>query len=131
VTEQAANIAAIERYIGGQVPAVTPEAKRVRDRFLSYMAGVSWFEREFEPGVYDRVRNFKLEFNRANATTDAEREAVEAQAIGGLSSEELRGEADRRQTDGTYVPAPTTAQRLMPIALGLGALALVVVMRKR
>jgi len=131
MTEQAANIEAIERYIGGQVPVKTADAARVRDDFLRYMAGVGTFAREFDSSVYDRVRNFKLAFNRANATTAEEKAAVEEQALHGLSSEELRGEGDRRQTDGSYVPGPSLGERFVPVAIGAGALALLLLLVKR
>ena len=128
MTDQAENIAAIERYIGEQEPARTPAAVKVRDDFLRYTSSLGAWSRNFETGAYDRVRNFKLEFNRANAVTTAEKQAVEDQALRGLSSEQLRGEADRRTSDGTYIPAPSTQDEItkavVVVAIAVAALLL-------
>ena len=128
LTEQLENIVAIERYIGEQEPARTPEAVRVRDEFLSYVSTLSAWDRNFESGAYDRVRNFKLEFNRANAVTPAEKVAVESQALRGLSSEQLRGEPDRRTATGAYIPAASTKDQITKViivaAVAVGAVLL-------
>lgn len=118
-TEQAENIEAIERYIGEQEPPRTAAAVAIREQFLRFMAAMSDWDRNVEQAAYDRVRNFKLEYNRANATTPAQKAAVEEQALRGLSTEQLQGGADRRTADGTYVPPPTTAERLGAPALGV------------
>lgn len=118
LTEQAENIEAIERYIGEQVPPRTPEAVKVRDEFLRYMAGVSTWERNAEQATYDRVRNFKLRYNQANAVTAAEKQAVMDQALRGLSTEQLQGQPDRRTATGEYIPPPTTAERFGSITGG-------------
>lgn len=123
LTDQAANIEAIERYIGEQEPPRTPEAARIRDEFLRFTSSLSAWSRNFEQGAYDRVRNYKLAYNRANAITPAEKAAVEAQAKTGLSTEQLQGAPDRRLTDGSYAPPPTTAERLLvPLLVGGGVL---------
>lgn len=101
VTEQAANIDAIEAYFG-RTPAQTEEAAGIKDDFLRYAAGLTPWGREFDPGVYDTVRNYKLSFNRANAVTEDERAWVEEQALRGMSSEEMTGEADHRLSTGEY-----------------------------
>lgn len=128
MTEQAENIAAIERYIGEQEPPRTPGAVKVRDEFLRYTSSLGSWSRNFESGAYDRVRNYKLEYNRANAVTPAEKAAVEDQALRGLSSEQLRGEADRRTSDGTYIPAPSLdveiTKAVVVVAVALAALLL-------
>lgn len=127
MTEQGENIDAIERYISEQEPARTDRAKRVRDDFLKWIAGVNILSRELDPAIYDRVRNWKLDYNRANAATPEERAAVEEQAKRGLSTEELRGDPDRRQTDGSYAPAPTFGERFTPLFIGLGLLAVIAI----
>jgi hypothetical protein len=131
LTAQADNIDAIERYIGEQEPARTAAAVAVRDDFLRFMAGLGDYARNFEQQAYDRVRNFKLDFNRANAVTPAEKAAVEDQAINGLSTEQLEGKPDRRTAEGKYVPPPSGGDQLTKIAIGVGLfLGLVLVLRK-
>jgi hypothetical protein len=131
MTAQADNIEAIERYIGEQEPTRTPAAKAVRDDFLRFAAALGTYERNFEQQAYDRARNFKLAFNRANATTPAEKAAVEDQALSGLSTEQLEGGADRRQADGSYVPPPSGSSQLVTaLGVGVGVLLLVLVLRK-
>ena len=129
LTDQAANIEAIERYIGEQEPARTAAAVQVRDAFLRWAAGLSAFERNFEQQAYDRARNYRLDFNRANATTPAELAAVEEQALRGLSTEQLDGAPDRRTSDGSYVPPPSPGAGVA-LALGIGLAALLLIKLK-
>lgn len=134
-TEQETNIEAVERYIGEQVPPVTPEAVKVRDEFQRYMSSLSGWDRLYEQATWDRVRNFKLRYNTANARTPAELAAVKEQALHGLSTEQLQGQGDRRTSTGEYIPPPTTGERLaLPGAVGLAlvgaAVGLVLLLRR-
>ena len=122
-TEQETNIEAVERYIGEQEPPRTPEAVKVRDEFLRYVSGLSGWDRLYEQAAWDRVRNFRLRYNTANARTPAELAAVKLQATQGLSTEQLQGQADRRTSTGEYIPPPTTAERLAPFGTGVLVLA--------
>lgn len=136
LTEQLDNIEAIQRYIGEQEPPRTPAAVKVRDQFLGYMSTLGTWDLNFEPSVYDRVRNFKLEYNRANAVTPEEKMWVEEVAKTGLSSEQLRGEADRRTSDGTYIPAEAikdqlTAPLVKALVIGGVVLAAVLLVRNK
>lgn len=133
LTDQAANIEAIERYIGEQVPPRTPEAVRIRDEFLRFTSALSSWSRNFEQGAYDRVRNYKLAYNRANAITPEEKAAVETVAKTGFSTEQMQGLPDRRLADGSYAPPPTTAERLSgPLIVGgLALLGLLLLTRSR
>lgn len=121
VTEQSENIEAIEVYIGETQPK-TPEAADIRDEFLRYTASLSTLERELSSGVYDTVRNYKLRFNRANAVTPAEKQAVEDQALRGMSSEQMRGEADRRLSNGEYAAPPSVMDQVKPLLFWGGAI---------
>ena len=126
LTDQSANIDAIERYIGEQEPPRTAAAVQVRDRFLRWLAGVSAWARAFDQGTYDVARNYRLEYNRANATTPAERAAVEEQALHGISTEQIDGSPDRRTSDGSYIP-PSSAGTW--VAIGAGGLAAVLLLK--
>jgi len=131
-TDQAENIAAIERYIGQQEPPPTPAAVTVRDEFLRFAAALGDYERNFEQQAYDRARNFRLAYNRANAVTVREKEAVEEQAIRGVSTEQIEGKGDRRTSTGAYIPPPSESSKLVMAAAGVGlALVAAVVLLKR
>jgi hypothetical protein len=131
VTSQGDNIEAIERYIGETEPPRTAAARAVRDQFLRFASGLGDYEKNFEQQAYDRARNYRLEYNRANAVTPEEKAAVEEQALRGLSTEQLEGDADRRTTDGSYIPPPSGSTELARIAaVGLGVIGLVLLLRR-
>lgn len=125
---QAEDIDAIERYLGAQIPK-TPAATDVRDEFIKYMSGIGTIDRHFNGGVYDVVRNFRIRYDRANAVTQAEKEAVLRQS-GGLTTEVLEGGADRRLSTGEYIPrgGPNTGGWITALILGGG---LYLLLRKR
>jgi hypothetical protein len=131
LTDQARNIEAIALYIGEQEPARTPEASAVRDEWQRFYSSLGEFERNYEQQAYDRARNLRLAFNRANATTPEEHAAVEEQALHGVTTEQLDGKADRRRADGSYVPPPSGSTQLQHVAIGLGlVLGLVLILRR-
>jgi hypothetical protein len=129
MTDQAANIAAIEVYMGAN-RGKTPEAAAIRDEFLAYMADLGWYDREFTQGAYDKIRNYKVQFNRANAVTASERAAVEDQANHGMSSEEMTGGPDRRLSTGEYAPASDPIDRAKNLVLFAGGAYLAAVLLK-
>jgi len=129
VTDQGENIEAIARYISEQAPPRTAEARSIRDEWQRFYSGLSSYEANYEQQAYDRARNIRLRYNRANATTDAERAAVERQAMGGLSTEQINGDPDRRTTDGSYIPPPSSSSRLALIGVGVAAVAALLLLR--
>jgi hypothetical protein len=132
LTDQGRNIEAIAVYIGSAEPARTADAIVVRDEWQRFYSALGDYEANYEQQAYDRARNLRLRFNLANATTEAERLAALEQATRGMTTEEMNGSADRRRTDGTYVPAPSgSAELARNVAIGLGVvLAIVLVGRK-
>jgi hypothetical protein len=131
LTNQGENIEAIARYIGGQEPARTPAAVKVRDEWQRFYSSLGGFEKNFEQQAYDRARNIRLEFNRANAVTPEQVQAVDEQALRGVTSEEMAGEADRRRSDGTYVPPPSGSTSAAHVAIGVAVvLGIVLLLRK-
>lgn len=129
ITDQGRNIDAIARYIGAQVAPRTDAARAVRDEWQRFYSGLSDFEANFEQQAYDRARNLKLQYNLANALTEAERAAVMHQALEGVSSEQVAGDPDRRTSGGTYAPPPSAsgqiARAIGAVGIGLGLLLLV------
>lgn len=114
---QAEDIDAIERYLGDQIPS-TPAATAIRDEFIRYMSTIGTYDRHFSGGVYDSVRNFRIRYDRANAVTPAQKQAVETQARG-LTTEQMEGGADRRLSTGEYIPRSGGVGSWLPlIAIG-------------
>jgi hypothetical protein len=131
LTDQARNIDAIGRYISEQSTARTAAAAGWRDQWQAFYSSLGSVEFNYEQQAYDRARNIRLQYNLANATTDAERAAVMTQATEGLSTEEVNGEPDRRRTDGTYVPPPSGSATLAHVALGAGAVVALLLFLRR
>lgn len=100
-TLQADDLDALNKYVTG-TPIRTPQAQALRDQWIAWFDGLSYSQRSFDRPTYDTARNKKLDFNLANATSEAERAEIRKIASEGLSSEEMQGEADRRMTGGTY-----------------------------
>jgi hypothetical protein len=132
VTDQGRNIEAIARYFGAQIPR-TREATAARDEWQRFYSGLSDIELNFEQQAYDRARNLRLKYNRANAVTPEEKAAVELQALHGVTTEDIEGDPDRRTSTGEYVPPPSGSARVATIAglvgLGIGSLVLLKLLR--
>lgn len=100
--DDAANIDAINRYIAEAKP-LTPAGAKAKDEWRIWHDGLSWYDKTFPSvAVYDYARNLKNKFNLANAPTAAEKAAVQLNAQTGVTSEQMRGEVDRRLTSGAY-----------------------------
>lgn len=130
-SDDAANIEAINEYIMAQ-PIHTTAAGQVRDEWLKWHESIGWTGQNF-PSVetYDEARNLRNKFNLANAKTEAEKADIKNVQQTGLSSEQLRGETDRRTVDGNYLVVPPEAEPWIPtktkiagalIAVGAGVL---------
>jgi len=90
--------------------------------------------------VWDEARNRKLKFDLANAVSATQKEHIINVAKTGMSSEQMRGQEDRRDpsTGGYYVPPEPEPSALPPwakpvfvgaVALGVG-LSVVPMLRK-
>lgn len=131
--DDAANMAAINDYIQ-RTEAKTEAAKKAKDKWIKWYDALSGYQKTFTSlETYDEARNLRNQFNEANVTSAAEKAAVQAVKQTGLSSEELRGEADRRLESGDYVERPPSEPWLptktkvalgviAAVAVGLGVL---------
>lgn len=119
LTNQGENIEAIARYFG-QVRLRTAAAAAIVDEWQAFWSGLSDYAKNFDQNAYDRARNLRLKFDRANAVTAEEREAVERKAKTGLSSEQIAGDPDRRTSTGGYIPAPSHGTIVSQVAWGAG-----------
>ncbi len=129
MSEQSDNLDAIDRYIK-TTPIKTPAASKLRDAWIKYYDATGWYDRNWYSPLYDWARNRKHEFNLANAVTEADKAAAVLQAKKGLSTEELKGEPDRRLASGNYVdPPPPGKEPFFPtrvkVAAGIAAVAAV------
>ena len=63
----------------------------------------TWYDTE----EFDTARNFRHDFDVANAITSAQKQAVTNKYTSGVTSEEARGETKRATSEGVYiVPEP-------------------------
>lgn len=100
-TLQADDIDAINRFITS-APIQTEGARKLRDEWIQWIDTRSAAQRNFDRPTFDEARNRRLSFELANALTDAERAEIQRVAAEGLTSEQMQGEADRRQTGGHF-----------------------------
>jgi hypothetical protein len=103
-------------------PINTPEAAKLKDAWRMWYDSLGYFALRSDQ-TYDEARNRKYAFNLANALTPDQKADVKEQQQHGLSSEELKGEPDRRLSDGTYaVPPPPLISTKAKIYITLAAL---------
>lgn len=96
------DLEAIKRFID-TTPAVTMDASNIKANFLKWYDDLGIIERNFpSQETYDEARNRRNQFNLANAKTAAEKQVVQTVITTGLSTEQMRGEADRRDASGMY-----------------------------
>jgi hypothetical protein len=116
------DIKAIQRYFA-DTPAKTPKAVSIKDEFIKWHDGL-WFYSEAD---WDKARNYRNEYNLANATTAVEKAAVQTVLKTGQSAEQLQGRVDRRLSTG-MLPGGTAGTGLHNswniAALTVGALGL-------
>ncbi len=98
---------AINTYIMGS-KVNTKAADAVKNKWIVWWeenkrSGWDWYSQE----EFDLARNFRNQFNLANAKSSTEKDAVKNQASSGVTSEEARGETKRSTSEGYYiVPEP-------------------------
>lgn len=120
-TLQADDIDAINRFITS-APIQTEGARKLRDEWIQWVDTRSAAQRNFDRPTFDEARNRRLAFELANALTDAERAEIQRVAAEGLTSEQMQGEADRRQTGGHFSGAsPEGWGSLLGWGLGIAA----------
>lgn len=117
---QGDDMEAINVYIANGKPK-TKDAAEVRDDWIRWYADLSWWEKAADGPTYDKARNFRTEYNRANAVTKEEKKHVETVIKTGITTEELQGEAKRQLESGEYdVPLLSTKQTaILGTTLGL------------
>lgn len=124
------DIEAINVFFHSETPK-TQAARVVLDEF------VKWYEAT-KPGAFgwwsdedkDRASNLRNAYNRANAVTQKEKDLAERVIKTGMSTEQMQGEPDRRNSEGNYeIPPPGVAHKWWfapAIAAGVTAAVLLV-----
>jgi hypothetical protein len=126
------NLKTLNSYIHAQ-HINTPEAATIASdwsRWWDTTGNPENYSLKIPPEVWDEARNRKLKFDLANAVTAKQKDAVINVAKTGMSTEQMRGQEDRRDpTTGAYYvpptpPPPTFPPWVKPVALGAAALGL-------
>jgi len=98
-----ANMAAIVNYFNAATPK-TGAAAKVKDDFAKWYADLSYLDTHWRTDdTYVKARNYRDDFNHANATTAAETAAVDRVIKTGVTTEQTWGEPPKaRTTSGRY-----------------------------
>lgn len=129
-TDQADNIDAITTYMTSVATQVKTAAARAKqDEYKAWIDTVGWYNKNYDRPTYDHARNLRNEFNLANATTAAEKQAVQQVLTTGLTTEEMQGEGRRVSSEGKFseqeappVPMPSWVKWAIAGGVGVGIL---------
>jgi hypothetical protein len=79
--------------------AKTDAAKSIKTAFANWYVNLGWYDKNVgSDDVYNRARNFRNNFNTANATTAHEQAAVKEAITKGMTSEAMRGDQEQART---------------------------------
>lgn len=127
---QADDLDAINRYIADSKPR-TPAAVTLRDSWIKWFDSLSWGDRYFDRATLDKARNRRLEWDLANALSDAERATILERAKTGISVEEAQGEPDRRDASGYFSEISPASVASKVLLYGLGAVGLLALAKRQ
>lgn len=127
--QDADDVEAINRFFHD--PGNAPKTPTASAAFNEW---VTWYE-DNKPGIFgfwsdadvDHARNLRNAYNRANAVTSAEKQAVENQIKTGISLEQAQGQTDRRNAQGDIVEQPPGVTHQWWFWPAVGAVAAIVV----
>jgi len=87
-----ANMAAIVDYFNS-TEAKTIQAAQIKDEWAKWNNGLTFLDTHWNTGVtYNTARNYRDSFEKANATTDAEKQAVAMVQKTGITTEQTWGD---------------------------------------
>lgn len=124
-----ANMAALVDYMNS-TPVQTPEAGKIKDDFAHWYANLGFMDLHWNTDqTWQTAFNYRTDFNRANAVTDAQKQAVENVISGGLTANQMIPgviNEGARTTEGKYAtpdkPPLSTQTLLILAAVGVGGL---------
>ncbi len=92
------NLEAIVSFFNRSEP-VTDSARKIKDAFANWYGNLGWYDKHMDTeNAVNHAMNSRDEFNRANATTAAEREQVERVIKTGLKTEQVLGLPEKART---------------------------------
>jgi len=89
LTEQSKDMASIYNYMATTMP-VTPSASTMRDSFLLWYKGLSWYDTHVSGNVYADARAKRNAYNLANARSPQEKAAVQHVIKHGMTTERMQ-----------------------------------------
>lgn len=82
------DMAAINQMIANTEP-VNARARQLKDEWITWWDDLSWLDKNVTGDAYDKARNKRNEFLKANAATAAQKAAVQQVLKGGGTTEEV------------------------------------------
>lgn len=79
---------AINQFIADTEP-VTAKARELKSDWINWWDGLSWYDKNASTSTYDKARNKRNDFIRANAVTSAEKAAAKQVREKGGTTEEV------------------------------------------
>lgn len=96
------DLEAINRHIM-TTKIVNQSAVKLKDQWIKWYNDLGWYDRNVNAQeTYDAARNRRNLFNLANTSSAAQKEAVRAVMLDGLSSEEMAGGVKRSDSTGMF-----------------------------
>lgn len=114
---QSEDLAAINDYMK-RTAAVTPEATKLRQSWLTWYPSLSWYQLNFSTDIRDEASTRRNKFNLANATSPAAKANVERVIMTGMDTNQMQG-GQRKETlptgeVGTQIKKPSVVDGSHP-----------------
>src|SRR5206468_12801055 len=87
----------------------------LKNEWITWFDRLAWYDKNFDQGTYDVARNKRNAFNLANVSSPSELSNVREVIKTGISSEQMQGLPDRRDSEGMFPNPPPRS--LWPIML--------------
>lgn len=105
---QADDMEAINVYMMGTAPK-NILATTLKNEWLHWYDALNFYDKNFDGGTYDVARNKRNAFNLANVSSLQEEQNVREVIKGGITTEQMQGKTDRRDSNGMFPnPPPRT-----------------------
>lgn len=94
-------------------------ATTLKNEWVHWFDSLNFYDRNFDKGTYDVARNKRNAFNLANVSSIQEEQQVKEVIKTGLTSEQMQGLPDRRDSSGMFPnPPPRTVPTWFYLAFG-------------
>lgn len=129
---QAEDLDAVNQYIT-TTEIKTDAARKLHDDWVKWFNDLSYYNKNISSSTWDEARNRRAAFNLANATSESEKAQVHEVITTGVSTEQAKGQADKRLSSGLYdvsKPPLIPTSYKVAAATGGGAIAVLVLLKK-